>query len=73
MTTEDILLNSGGVLSNSLRNILSINDQDEDGHIEQIQHSPYYFEELIPKLIAHKDNFTILSSNINSIMLNFRI
>ena len=62
----------GGVESNSFINVLH-NNTDEDDDVAHsapqiIVHSPYYeFTDLIPTLNGHKNGFSILSSNIQSL------
>ncbi len=56
-----------------LNNVLHLDDEgykdaEEINQVQVIKHSPYYDNDiLVPKLLSMKDNFTILSTNIESI------
>ena len=69
-TDKDFLQQFGGVEKNSFINIIE-SDPDENEDTDQpqiIRHSSYYdYENLIPTLCKSKNNFSILSTNIQSI------
>ena len=70
MTTvldEKVLQFCGGVIDNSLTNMLNI-DIESELNFETLHHSPYYKTNgFISLLKSNSKNFTILSSNIESI------
>ncbi len=70
---KDVLIHVGSVENNSFINILYA-DTDNDGNGDQpriIAHSPYYdTDNLISTLTQNKNNFSILSTNIQYFRAN---
>ncbi len=75
MSTDQTIFNNviGGFDKNCLNNVLHLddevyNDAEEINLVQVIKHSPYYDNDmLVPKLLSMKDNFIILSTNIECI------
>ena len=72
MDLDELILNHyGGTDRNSLQTILSLNENEND-NLHIIKHSAYYdHEKLIEEMSSKHDEFTILSSNIESIYAKF--
>ena len=71
--TDDILGHIGGRKDNDLNEILQ-NFNDADDEIQTFDKSPYYCVENLPTLLCSvKNNFTILSINIQSIRAKFDV
>ncbi len=74
MSIDQTILNNviGGFDNNCLNNVLQLddgyNEAEEIIQVQVINHSAYYDNDiLVPKLLSMKDNFTILSTNMECI------
>ena len=68
MTTDNLFLSSfGGVTQNSLMNNLHLTHAGGHNHLD-IKHSSYYDSDQFLKLVrTHTNNFSILTTNIESL------
>ena len=68
MTTDNLFLSSfGGVTQNSLMHNLHLTHGEEHNH-QDIKHSSYYDSDQFLKLArTHTNNFSILTTNIESL------
>ena len=65
---EEVLQFCGGVINNSLTNKVNIDVDDLQFQFETLNHQPYYETDgFISLLKSNPKNFTILSSNIESV------
>ena len=68
---ETVLKHYGGIERNSLQSTLNLNE-DENNNVHVIRHSAYYdHERLLEELSSKPNDFTIFSSNIESIYAKF--
>jgi len=69
---NEFLKHFGGVENNSLVNILQTEEDENNFQPEIISHSPYYdFDHIISTLTKRKNEFSIFSTNIQSIRAKF--
>ena len=65
---EQILKNRGGVLNNSLINIMDSDTDDDSDQLQVLRHSPYQDFDMMSSALKDKKNaFSLLSSNIQGI------